>query len=103
MANALYDTYKELILGAGLNLSSLDVRAALIDTDEYTFSAAHDFLNDVESGSPSAIISRSAALTSKTITNGVFDADNTAFLLLLDLNVKLLLYLDTQAVMLPLI
>ena len=39
----------------------------------YTYNAAHDFMDDVvahENG-------RSAALASKTLTNGVFDAEDT--------------------------
>lgn len=79
MANALYDTYKQLILGAGLDLTSLNIKVALVDTAEYTFSAAHDFLNDVEAGSPSAVIARSGNFATKTVTNGVFDADPSTF------------------------
>ena len=32
MVNALYPSYKYLLLGAGLNLTSLTIKAALVDT-----------------------------------------------------------------------
>jgi hypothetical protein len=69
MANALYPLYKQLILGAGLNLSSLNIKVLLVDTGTYTYSAAHDFHNDV-----SGIVATSGNLASKTVTNGTFDA-----------------------------
>jgi hypothetical protein len=43
----------------------------LIDSADYTYSSAHDFLDDVAAGSRVAV---STALASKTIVNGVFDA-----------------------------
>lgn len=76
MANALYPAYKELLLNAGLNLATGDIRAILIDTDDYSYNAAHDFLDDVAAGSRVAV---SAALGSKTTTNGTFDAANATF------------------------
>lgn len=69
MANALYPLYKQLILGAGLNLTSLNIKVSLVDTGTYTYSAAHDFFNDV-----SGVVASSGNLASKTVTNGTFDA-----------------------------
>lgn len=71
MANALYPTYKQLILGAGLNLTSLNLKVVLVDTGAYTYNAAHDFLDDIAVG---ARIATSGNLASKTVTNGTFDA-----------------------------
>lgn len=71
MANALYATYKQLILGAGLNLTTLNLKVVLVDTGAYTYSAAHDFLDDIVIG---ARIATSGNLASKTVTNGTFDA-----------------------------
>ena len=70
MANALYPKYKEALLTAGLNLTSLNVKVALVDTGTYTYSAAHQFMSSVASG----VVARSGNLASKTVTNGVFDA-----------------------------
>lgn len=71
MASALYTSFKVLLLTAGINLSSDDIRAVIVDSADYTFSAAHDFLDDVPGGARVAV---SSALSSKTTTGGVFDA-----------------------------
>ncbi|MFF4847986.1 hypothetical protein [Streptomyces sp. NPDC001194] len=71
MASALYPAFKQLLLGGGINLSSADIRAIIIDSADYAYSAAHDFLDDVPAPARVAV---SAALGSKTITSGVFDA-----------------------------
>jgi hypothetical protein len=71
VASALYPDFKEALLTAGLDLESDDIRAILVDTADYTYSAAHNFLDDVAAGSRVAV---SSALASKTITDGVFDA-----------------------------
>lgn len=71
MPNALYPKAKEAALAAGLNLAAGTVRAMLVDTAAYTYSAAHEFLSDVPGG---ARIGTAATLASKTLTNGVFDA-----------------------------
>lgn len=74
MASALYPSFKQLLLGGDVDLTAATVRALLVDTGTYTFSSAHDFRDDVTGvvGNPSA------ALANKTITSGVFDADNTS-------------------------
>jgi len=74
MANALYTSAKVLALTTGLNLASGTVKVDLIDTGTYTFSAGHDFYNDV-----SGTVGSSATLGSKTTTNGVFDAADSTF------------------------
>jgi hypothetical protein len=76
MANLLFPSYKNLILQGGLNLSSLTIKAALIDTGAYTYSAAHDFLDDVPGG---AIIGTAQTIGSKTFTAGVFDGADVTF------------------------
>ena len=73
MANALYDPGREGFLDGSINWSTGDIRAMLV-LSSYTFSAAHKFLSDlgaVDNG-------RSAALVSKTVTNGVADAADTS-------------------------
>ncbi|MFD9306119.1 hypothetical protein ACFWCB_26280 [Streptomyces sp. NPDC060048] len=76
MASALYPSFKALLLGGDIDLAADDIRAVLIDTADYTYSAAHDFLDDVAAGARVAV---SPALASKTITAGVFDAADTTF------------------------
>ena len=70
MANAIYPKYKEAILtgGANTNMSSGNVRAALVDTGTYTYSAAHEFLTSL-----SGVVGTAQVIGSKTFTNGVFD------------------------------
>ena len=75
MANALYPKAKEDFLAGNLNLSSNTITLALIDTGVYTFSSAHEDRADVPNG---AVVAE-ATLASKTITSGVFDADDSTF------------------------
>lgn len=71
MANALYDKAREGYLAGTRSWSSDDVRVTLVRG--YTFSAAHDFLDDV-TGAGGTLVATSATLTSKTVTSGVADA-----------------------------
>lgn len=67
--SAVYPKAKEQFEQAGINLLTDDIRVMLV-LSSYTYSAAHVFLADlgaVDNG-------RSAALASKDVTNGVFDA-----------------------------
>ncbi len=76
MASKVYPKFKEAILQAEVNLSSVSVVALLVDLADYTYSDAHSRLSDVPAG---ARVDVSAALTGKTFANGVFDADDTMF------------------------
>jgi hypothetical protein len=81
MANAIYPIYKQAIMTAGTN-SSLDQNdttngpfVALVDADTYSYSASHDFYNDL-----SGVVGTDQRLVSPTVsTSGVFDADNVTF------------------------
>jgi hypothetical protein len=75
MANQLYPKAKEDFLAGNLNLSSNVITIALIDTDIYTFSSAHEDRQDV----PNLAVVAEANLVSKTITSGVFDASDPTF------------------------
>ena len=75
MANQLYTKAKQSLLGGELNLSSNVVTIALVDTDVYTFSASHQFRSSI----PNTAVVATANLTSKTITDGVFDAADAEF------------------------
>ncbi len=72
----LMPKYKEKALSTGLNLSSSNLKVVLVDTGTYTFSSSHDNLDDVDSG---ARVATSGNLSGKSVTNGVFDADDVTF------------------------
>lgn len=114
MANALYPKWKEALLSAEAN-ADLDgtLKAVLIDAADYTYSAAHDFLDDVAAG---ARVGTPQTLGSKTYTDGVLDAADVLFpavtgdpceaiLLYLDSGVegtsRLVAYIDTGVTGLP--
>ena len=73
MANALYPSFKKLLLDGDIDLLTDTVKAVIIDTADYTYNAAHDFLDDVPAA---ARVGTTAALASKTTTAGAFDSDN---------------------------
>jgi hypothetical protein len=83
MANVLFPKFKEALFAAGINFTTATIKAQLLNTSSadgagnfYTYNAAHDFLDDVPSGSR---VGTPVTLGSKTITNGVFDAADLAF------------------------
>jgi hypothetical protein len=93
LANAIYPKYKEQAMGAGLNLTSLDVKVVLVDLADYTYSAAHEFLSDVPAA---ARVATSPNLASKTVTSGVFDAADVTFATVTgDVSEALIIYQDT--------
>ena len=71
MANLIYPKAKEAMLAGGLNLLAGTVKAQLVDLASYTYNAAHQFLSDLPAG---ARVGAAVTLTTKSITNGVFDA-----------------------------
>ena len=75
MANAIYPLYKQALLQADANVDIIagDVKSILVDLADYTYSAAHDFLNDVAAG---ARVATSGNLAGKSATSGTFDHDN---------------------------
>lgn len=68
MANAVYPKFKEAALSGGIDLTTDDVRIALVRTSAYTYSAAHEFMSSVSE------VARTDSLTGKSVTDGVFDA-----------------------------
>jgi hypothetical protein len=86
MANAVYPIYKTAILTAGTN-TSLDQDTTtdgpyctLIDTGNYTYSAAHDFYNDVTA--TNGVVWTAGRITTPTVGSvaaGTFDGDDTVF------------------------
>lgn len=75
MANALQAIARQQFLGGDTAWDSDTFKVVLLD-NTYAYSAAHDFLNDVGAG---ARIATSAALASKTITDGYADAADVVF------------------------
>jgi len=74
VANTLYDTFKQGLLDKIFDMNTDVIKASLIDSADYTFSAAHDEYSGGARDVPLvSIVSESAALGSPTIVNGVFD------------------------------
>jgi hypothetical protein len=98
VANALFPKSKAQMLQGGIDLSSSNVKVALINVTgagtTYTYSTAHDFLDDVASG---AIIATSGNLAGKTFgPDGSFDSDDPTIIGVTGDSVEaLLLYIDT--------
>jgi len=76
--NALYAKGREGFLDGTIDWDTDDIRAILIDAADYTVDLAnHQFLSSVAGA---ARVATSAALTGKTKTDGVADADDVLFL-----------------------
>jgi hypothetical protein len=77
MMTSQYPKTKKQLLQAGIDLSSVNVRAILVDTGAYTYNDAHDFLDDIPSGARIAV---SGNLTGKAFgDDGSFDSDDPTF------------------------
>jgi hypothetical protein len=76
MANAVYPKYKEVIASTGINFLTANIKAVLVDTASYTYSASHQFLSDIPGGMR---VATSPNLTTKSVTNGIYDADDIVF------------------------
>lgn len=95
MANAVYPKFKEALLTAGTNvdIDDLTVKAVLLDLADYTYNAAHDFLNDVPAG---ARVGTPQTIANTTVTDGLFDGDNVTFPAVTgDQAEAILIYIDT--------
>lgn len=71
MASSLFDPGREGFLNGEIDYDTAVIKAALVRG--YTYSAAHKFVSDV-TGAGGTLVATSAALASKTVTNGVADA-----------------------------
>ena len=93
MANAIYPKWKEAVLNGGTNVAlSGTVKVTLVDLADYTYSAAHDFIDDV----PSVARVATATLGTKTYTNGLFDAADSTFTAVTgDQSEALVIWIDT--------
>jgi hypothetical protein len=97
MANALYPLWKqELEKGTANTALTGTVKAALVDTGTYTYSAAHQFYSDLSgvTGTPSP----AGGMTTKTYTAGVFNADPVTFTAVTGPSIEaIVIYIDTGA------
>lgn len=73
--SALFDPGREGFLAGEIDWDTATIKVALIRG--YTFNAAHKFVSDVTA--TGTIAATSAALNSKTVTNGVADAGDITF------------------------
>jgi hypothetical protein len=93
MASSLYTPFKKLLLDGDIDLLVDNIKVVLVDAADYTFSAAHDFLDDVAAG---ARVATSGNLASKTTTGGAFDAADVTFSAVTgDVSEALIIYKDT--------
>lgn len=93
MANVLYNKAKESFISQNpsIDLDTDTIKVALVDTGTYTFSAAHQYYSSV-----TGVVGTPVTLTSKTITNGVFDAADVTFTAVTGASVEaLVVYKDT--------
>jgi hypothetical protein len=92
MANAIYPKWKEAIMQASANSALTGtVKAALVDTGTYTYSAAHEFLSSL-----TGVVGTAQTLASKTFTNGVFDAADVTYTAVTGATVEaVVIYIDT--------
>ena len=80
MANAIYPEYKQFLLQGDANVSlNVDTSTdgpfvALVDTGTYTYSAAHDFFNDL-----SGIVGTDQRVTAPTVADGTFDGADLTY------------------------
>jgi hypothetical protein len=93
MANALYPKWKEALLQSSANSALTGtVKAALVDTGTYTYSAAHEFLTSL-----TGVVGTAQTIgATKSYTNGVFDGGDITFTAVTGNSVEaLVLYIDT--------
>lgn len=93
MANTLYDKAREAFLNADIDWLVDNIKVVLVDTADYTFDVAHDFLDDIAAAGR---VSTSGNLAGKTSTNGVADATDVVLATVAgDQSEALVIYKDT--------
>lgn len=77
MANRIYPKGKKAMLQGLINMATDNIRAVLIDSADYVYDDAHEFLSDIPAA---ARVSVSANLSGKVFGNdGSFDSDDVVF------------------------
>jgi phage tail sheath gpL-like len=94
LSNSLYDKGREAFLCGGINWLADNIKAVLVDASDYTPNlATHQYLSDIPSG---ARVATSGAMSGKTATAGVADADDIVFAAVTgDPSEYMVLYKDT--------
>jgi hypothetical protein len=77
MSNFLYDKALEGFCQGAINLLTDTIKVVLVDETYYTPNSASDqYLSSIAAN---ARVAFTSALTGKTVTNGIFNADGTLF------------------------
>ena len=72
--NSLYTKAKQALIAGDIDLDADTIKAVFIDGADYTPNlATHQYLSDIPAA---ARVATSGALQNKTVTDGVFDADD---------------------------
>ncbi len=93
MANVTYPLYREALLNGDVNIDIVtgDLKAALVDTDVYVYSAADKFLTDL-----SGVVGTSVSLATKVVAGGNFDSANPTWASVTGATVEAVVhYIDT--------
>jgi hypothetical protein len=95
-ANALYDLGREGFLAGEIDADTAVLKVDLVDTGAYTIDlATHKFRSSIAAG---ARIASSAALGSKTVAAGVFDAADITYTSLSGTSIELIVIYQSSAV-----
>ena len=99
MPNAIYDKYKQALLGGTANVSLTDetVKISLINANTESYVSTDEFYDDVTVANG---VIATATLQNITVTNGVVDADDVSFASVTDTTTDgdaeaLLIWIDT--------
>jgi len=100
MANALFASYRTLVLSAPPNLTTLTIKAMFVDhADDTPVAATDNFIDDIASAARVPAIASCPTLGTKTagvVAAGVFDAADTTFTALTgDASESLILFEDS--------
>ncbi len=77
MANALFTKFKEHLLAGDLDLLTMDIKVVGVDhADDIPVPATDEYLSDILDA---ARVCTTSNLSGKSVTDGVFDADDTQF------------------------
>lgn len=100
MANQFYNSFRNNLFKSGVtdgidfSAGGQTIKAALIDTGTYTFSAAHQFFSSI-----TGVVGTPGAITTKTVGSlgvGIFDGDDVTYTAVVGATASaILLYKDT--------
>lgn len=93
MSNALYSKGKQKILSGDIDFSTDSIRAALVKNTYSVNLSTHEFLTDIST----YVLNSAQTLSSKSVTNGVFDAADITYTAVTagDTALAVVLYKDT--------